>query len=345
MFYKFNRITSPSFIILDVEKNCNLKCKTCFVKKTKAHLNHTHVPLKKYFILFEQLHKIGTKKIVLTGLGEPLLRADISDIMYAIKKNNLMGALLTNGTLLNREIIKKMINIKWDELVVSIDGPSARYNDKIRGAGTFTNIIRNLKILNRIKKEKNFLIPDIHINIVITNVNYKVLHRMIFLAKKYGVTKVIYLNFIPVNPSLVLNEQQKVVAIKNLEKAIHIASKFGIHTNASFIKNVINNQKLRRRHLCFAPWRYCVVSFNGDVYSCCQRQNKMGNINKESIFSIWNNKKYKQLREKFKDKEGIKCGYCAPADDILNIAIKDFLNNNFLNFLSNIKSLHEFGFI
>ena len=54
---------------------------------------------------------------------------------------------------------------------------------------------------------------------------------------------------------------------------------------------------------CNYPWRTMVILFDGRVAPCCLDYNgtiEMGNVNFNSIYDIWNGKKYKKLRSDFK---------------------------------------------
>ena len=49
------------------------------------------------------------------------------------KELQMEGILTTNGTLLNRELANTLLNIGWDEVHFSIDGPNAEIHDALRG--------------------------------------------------------------------------------------------------------------------------------------------------------------------------------------------------------------------
>jgi len=57
--------------------------------------------------------------------------------------------LLTNGTLLNKstKLNVTFLNSNVDEIQISVDGPTSKTHDAVRGKGTFLKIINNLELL------------------------------------------------------------------------------------------------------------------------------------------------------------------------------------------------------
>lgn len=139
-------------LTLNVANICNLRCNYCAVNYGKYQTfdepeimgTETAIMAVDYF---KNYFKISS--ILFYG-GEPLLNPKvISDVCKHVtdKKMGSSFALVTNGTILNDEIIK-LINKYKINISVSIDGP-ASINDRLRkysdGNGTFDDIISNVK--------------------------------------------------------------------------------------------------------------------------------------------------------------------------------------------------------
>ena len=80
--------------------------------------------------------------------GEPLMRNDLMEIMqYAITLGYRWG-LVTNGMLLNEDIICRLKNAELKTVSISIDGLQQTH-DSLRGViGGFDTIIHNLSLLS-----------------------------------------------------------------------------------------------------------------------------------------------------------------------------------------------------
>jgi len=64
------------------------------------------------------------------------------------------------------------------------------------------------------------------------------------------------------------------------------------------------------RRICYNPWTHFEVNnTNGDVTMCCDVGTVLGNVNKQSIKSIWNSEEYQQIRKQmYNDGADKMCG-------------------------------------
>ncbi|MGC8555379.1 MAG: radical SAM protein, partial [Candidatus Acidulodesulfobacterium sp.] len=127
------------------------------------------------------LKKIGIKSVILSG-GEPLLRNDIFDIAKALKSENIMTSLSSNGTLINCGNIKE-IKENFDYVGISLDGDEETH-DKFRGIeGSFKKAANavNVCMENNVKAGLRFSL---------TKFNYDKLDYFIDLALKFKVPKI-----------------------------------------------------------------------------------------------------------------------------------------------------------
>jgi MoaA/NifB/PqqE/SkfB family radical SAM enzyme len=91
----------PIHATLELTDKCNLKCSYCYRESDFTKNLFLENPIE----FLESLLKIGIRHIEFSE-GEPLLHPDIIEILnFAGKKYNLVG-LLTNGILINEEIIE-----------------------------------------------------------------------------------------------------------------------------------------------------------------------------------------------------------------------------------------------
>ncbi|MDP6543323.1 MAG: radical SAM protein [Phycisphaerae bacterium] len=64
------------------------------------------------------------------------------------------------------------------------------------------------------------------------------------------------------------------------------------------------------RRICYNPWTHFEVNnTNGDVTMCCDVDTVLGNVNEQSIESIWNSEEYQQIRKQmYNDGADKMCG-------------------------------------
>jgi len=133
--------------------------------------------LREMVTLFQDIVYLRPRRIVFTG-GEPLFRTDLFDLAYALhdadKEHNIQRCINSNGTLINGEIAKKLVNL-FDDIRISIDG-LREVNDYLRGEGTFE---RALEAIDCIQMAGG----DPTISVTITSINISgVKHFLSFLV-------------------------------------------------------------------------------------------------------------------------------------------------------------------
>lgn len=140
----YNHFSFADIIFIELTRACNLRCTHCLNssgKKMKNQLNYDEI--KK---MINDLANCGLQEVRLTG-GEPLLFKGIYEIIKLCKENGLYVSIGTNGTLITKEVAKKLKEAGLDKAVVSIDGNEENH-DKIRGKNNFNlalNGLMNLK--------------------------------------------------------------------------------------------------------------------------------------------------------------------------------------------------------
>ncbi|SFU55310.1 radical SAM additional 4Fe4S-binding SPASM domain-containing protein [Xenorhabdus koppenhoeferi] len=123
--------SSPIHVDFDMTNACNLACRHCHAASGKRQDNElTTAEIKN---IISQLHESGVIDLTLAG-GEPFLRPDMSEILaHAQSCFGLYTTVVTNGTLLNKKIIKTLANECPDiSFNISIDGSTPDSLDILR---------------------------------------------------------------------------------------------------------------------------------------------------------------------------------------------------------------------
>lgn len=264
---------APPFLVnMYFTKKCNLGCKFCYYSGIDKKIDYSNeLNIEEWLRVIEDGIKFGIHSWYLGG-GEPFFCQDkILPMMELIKKYGKHGNVNTNGTLLNEENVKKMINISWDEINITLNSIDSKIDDSIRGRpGTFKKCIKGIKLIKKTKtkirkneqtyykKIKNLgmnlilsdvnnirmMKPTVNIHTVITNKNYNQISKMVKLAYKL---KALSINFTHVMEdtqyarTLKLTQEQIKIFKKEAQKAFILIKKFGLYTNLQdYISTPIN---------------------------------------------------------------------------------------------------------
>lgn len=170
----------PKSIIFEITHRCNLRCKMC------GYYGETGVkPNYRKELSLSEIRKIADdinnfKPFVTFTGGEPFIRKDMIEILELFKERNIKFGLLTNGTLINDNIAKKLVSLNPSYINISMDGPK-EIHEQIRGENSFDRTIECIKLL------KGYGYSKITINFVISKINFGYLEMMTSVAKELDV--------------------------------------------------------------------------------------------------------------------------------------------------------------
>jgi len=155
------------YILICITTTCNLDCVWC----------HRHEPdfrQSKYLQTEMSLERLGKllpkferfEKVLLGGLGEPIMHSNIIECIKLSKKYIKNVQLTTNATLLSKKRCQQLAESGLTHLEVSIDGFDDKTNQMFRGPKE-NKLIENVKYLDEISD------IEIQINTVISSENYE----------------------------------------------------------------------------------------------------------------------------------------------------------------------------
>jgi len=180
----------PEIVQIDLTNNCNLNCVGCWCHsdflenlKLRGEEKKRKLPYDMIKKLIEDLHELGTKEIMLSGSGEPFMYPQIMSVINLIKEKGIRLNIVTNFTLVNKKIIKRMVELNVDYITISLWAGDAKTYVKThpnQTKKTFERIRKNLKFLHSLKKENN--LPHVKIYNVISKFNYDKMENMLEFA-------------------------------------------------------------------------------------------------------------------------------------------------------------------
>ncbi|MAG50774.1 hypothetical protein CL621_04020 [archaeon] len=335
--------TGPLSIEIWPTNRCNLKCAMCGTRISQRNLlkqgidaqfeEKKEIPEEKLFSIVEEGSKLGVKNWLLTGGGEPLIRKETTlKLMNEIKKRNMFGNINTNGTLLSQDDINKIIEMKWDLVMFSLDSANEEAHDFIRGIdGTFKKSFQSLQNFKKLKRELGINKPKIVFNTILHNKNYNKLDRMIEFASDVeceDITFIPLIEFDKFEKNIVLNDEQKEEFqgyIRDIEK---LAKQNNINTNIDNLSNKENKNSKDFLKFCFEPFLHMVIKSNGEVTPCCMIDSTKENIKDKSITEIWYGKYFSELRKRFLEGNLLEnCKNCVLSQAIRNEELQKNLEN------------------
>lgn len=130
-------------VVWNCTRQCNLRCIHCYADAdSRDYPGELSTQEAKSFIA--DLADFGVPVLLFSG-GEPLLREDIFDLAAFAKGLGIRPVLSTNGTLITEEIARRIQDIGFGEVGISLDG-IGEVNDRFRGQkGAYEAALRAIR--------------------------------------------------------------------------------------------------------------------------------------------------------------------------------------------------------
>jgi radical SAM protein with 4Fe4S-binding SPASM domain len=324
---------APFLIVWDYTKACNLRCKHCYEDATPKSAPD-ELTKEEALKAIDEFALDGVVALAFSG-GEPLMRKDFFEVASYAAKKDFYVSLATNGTLINKEVAKKLKDSGVQYVEISLDGFEETH-DEFRGIkGAWKKTVEGIK---------NCVDAGIDTCVATTATHYnlkEIPKLMEFAEKELFANRFIVFNYVPtrrgkeiVEEDLSPEEREELLdflysklidpncrldvfstapqyAVSSLKYAEGpaVATHF---TNKEAMELLRGRTKTLTEFIggCGAGRLYCGLEPNGDVQPCVFIPIKIGNIREQSLIDIWRNSPVlKEIRDREKFEGCGKCDY------------------------------------
>jgi len=292
----------PLLANINLTERCNARCITCDYWKNKPE---DRITTQRACHLINELLSINVRNLRFTG-GEPLLRADLFEILSSVDGARFNKVVLATNGLLLKKYAEKINESIITNVTVSLDAKGEK-NDSIRGIkGYYEKIIANLRYIN-----KKIKIVSTLNNLLIDN-----LEEMILWCRDNGYEYDINL---PDNNMYFLAGKDVKAALQKLKlnneqihKVFYLLKKYNV-VNGVVLDNAkayMISGKFIFKH-CMQGYLEVNIDSQGNVRSGCNVFQPIGNILNNSLEDIINSDDYlNSVKKMFSfDCPGCTCGY------------------------------------
>jgi mycofactocin radical SAM maturase len=279
MKYADYPLSAPINITWEITHKCNLKCVHCLSASSKESPNE--LSFEECQGIVDQLAALKVFEINFGG-GEPLLKDYFLRLLHYIHEKGIVTCISTNSTVLTDEAVAIFDNNPLVNVQVSLDGATPAVNDRIRGTGTFRNILSGIELLSG----KN--IP-LSINVVITSLNFPQLDRLKALAISYG-ARLRVSRFRPSGRARESWETLKLDLSQLQELSAWLGSEPSILTGDSFFSISQDGRRQLGLDMCGAARMTACIDPLGNVFPCAFLQDELfcgGSLREKTFKDIW----------------------------------------------------------
>jgi len=173
-----NKPFLPAHLQIEPSNKCNLKCVMC--PRNEHIFKEGNMKLEQFKKIINENKQL--KQITLSGYGEPTINLALEDMIKYAKSKKINVEIITNGTLLNEEKVKSLLQTGLDRIYLSVDSAEPITYKKIRGVN-FSLVKKAGELINEQKKALKRKKPFLVINCVVMKDNVNDLFKVVDFAK------------------------------------------------------------------------------------------------------------------------------------------------------------------
>ena len=162
-------------VAIFITRECNLECQFCQVRKIRRTRT---LNVDQWHEVFKKVKELNPELVVVYG-GEPLLRQDILEILDRLHEVKLPYTLISNSTLLDENLAKRLVNHGLNSFTASIDYPQGMDDLRSKQSWRALNLMKDLGV------------EDVTGNMIIYRKNYKYIPSLIDALDKLDIWSIL----------------------------------------------------------------------------------------------------------------------------------------------------------
>jgi len=298
----------PVIKLIEPTNACMMDCIMCPRKNMKRKIEFMKLDFFKHII--DQAK--WNDNLWIHHFGDPLMHPKIIEMIDYAAKKEIKPRISVNPNLLSEKMCERLINSRLHTIMISLDGLDDKTYKYIRGVNAdYKKAVDNINTLIRLKNEKCSKLRIV-LHMVRMKINKNDSEKFKKLWNKNGVDEICVpdIDVIDVSDKKIIEQGDDELFSKGF--------------------------KDKENTSCAEPWTGVVINASGTVVPCCfdyDEKYVVGDLKKESLKKIWNNKKMRLVRKQVKNKTLYKnplCKNCYERNDY--VLLKQF--NYFFKILS-----------
>jgi MoaA/NifB/PqqE/SkfB family radical SAM enzyme len=328
LWWDLQRMPMLDWIQVEITSRCNASCLYC---PRTAYGNQWPARDLSPDLFHALLPFLATTRLVhLQGWGEPLLHRDFFDMVGLARKAGCSVSTTTNGMLLTRENITRLVASGIDHLAFSLAGIGAN-NDGIRRGTEFNAILGAISEVAAVKKKLQSDTPAANVAYLLLRSGLSSLKEIVPALEGRGIESIVVstLDFVPARDLegevLTPKNQSEYRELKgNLDGLVEEGKRAGLTVHYRLADPGEKNRTCTEN-----IGRALVVSADGAVSPCVftnipasgvthiEEGNEknyerltFGNLGEDPLSTIWRNERYADFRKSFRRTLNPRCLQC-----------------------------------
>ena len=285
----------PTTLIIDPATSCNLKCPFCPTGGGYGTLKRQLLSPETFARITDHLRPELLDEVIFYNWGEPFLNKSIFDFVRFFADHGSYTEISTNFSMkdFSDEFFNRLIDSGLIELKVSIDGASQATYEKYRVGGDFERVLRNVRRLAQLKRQRRKAYPHVTYRMLLNKHNQHDVEHAARLAAECDV------DFNP-DPGFWCPEDEAAEwRIGAGETAGDVSGAGESPGPAADPPSGIAGSHQPIESYCRQMWDTVVVNADGHVFPCCliyKTEQNVGNLATQTLDEVRNSRKLRELR-------------------------------------------------
>ena len=344
-------VTHLAKVYIEPTNECNLECRTCI--RNVLDEPRGKMSSATFARIVEGLRTFSpVPTVFFGGFGEPLAHPDIVDMVAQAKAAGAPVQLITNGTLLTRDMSRSLIEAGLDMLWVSLDGATPERYADVRLGADLPEVLANLVNFRKARCAGYLysmfidyhLKPHIGVMFVAMKRNIADLPGVVRLGRQFGAIRFMVSNVLPYTAemckevlySCALTDMRYMTSIFRLElpkidvNEITREAFYYIMRGGHSVSFAGGNLGEIHDHCPFIRSCSTAISWEGNLSPCIpllrshvsflnnrerfSRRYVVGNVTEHTLNDLWNSLEYVSFRERVEIFDFSPCTYCGGCD-------------------------------
>ena len=262
-------------LFFELTYRCNLKCVHCYNPK---HMNNVEIDFELCKKAIDDAYEVGCFRVTFSG-GESFLHSRFLELVKYAREKHMSVEIFTNGQALagNEKLYEEIKSLYPYRVCVSLYSTDEKMHDRVTAVeGSFN---KTYPLINRMKRDN----MNVQIKNFLLNFNCMDCIGVKKYAAEIGATSVADISLIPTiegdkkTMEFLLSEDELFELYTNPDSPLYISEDF---------KPLALSDR-QNSTPCSGGYTGLCVSPTGEVVICVSLPYSVGNLNRESVKSIW----------------------------------------------------------
>ena len=267
----------------------------------------------------------------IVGAGEPTLNPHLAEFIGAATRLDCYVRMFTNATGLDPQLCAHLVRMQVGSVVFSLPAASREAYRQVTCADRFDEVVENMRTLRDVKQIRSSRFPRLRINCALTASALESAPCAVRLAAELGCEDVslgIACIFDPELESESLLNADRGAVRDVFDRCLELGREVGVRVDVPRFAAAPCMLPVREAatadepakppsvgssaatpHGCLLPWQSLLVRADGSVEACVYNRRIVGNLNTQTIESIWNGAAMREFRGGSVTHNGV--NYCA----------------------------------